>query len=168
MLAMQELGCFQLPGIVYRSLQHGAEHYHAATWSDGREWMAQQWDSGSRHGISFVHNHNIRTFCVHRKVLDLWVQLMKNGGKNKSVAFIILFSVCCQSLKILSRLFYWSSRFQWTELVKAHACSHHSNTPHQKHGMSQSVTNAVESQWAFDYPAVKPVVWSSNIWIRNI
>ncbi len=30
MLAMQ-LGCFQLPGIVYRSLQHGAMHYHAAT-----------------------------------------------------------------------------------------------------------------------------------------
>ncbi len=34
------------------------------------------------------------------KVLDLFslrsflVQLMKNGGKNKSVAFIILFSVC--------------------------------------------------------------------------
>ncbi len=28
-LAMQELGCFQLPGIVYRSLQHGAVHYHA-------------------------------------------------------------------------------------------------------------------------------------------
>ncbi len=27
------------------------------------------------------------------KVLDLWVQLMKNGGKNKSVAFIILFSI---------------------------------------------------------------------------
>ncbi len=26
------------------------------------------------------------------KVLDLWVQLMKNGGKNKSVVFIILFS----------------------------------------------------------------------------
>ncbi len=27
------------------------------------------------------------------KVLDLWVQLMKNGGKNKSVAFIILVSI---------------------------------------------------------------------------
>ncbi len=27
------------------------------------------------------------------KVIDLWVQFMKNGGKNKSVAFIILFSV---------------------------------------------------------------------------
>ncbi len=27
------------------------------------------------------------------RVLDLCVQLMKNGGKNKSVAFIILFSV---------------------------------------------------------------------------
>ncbi len=49
-----ELGCFQLPGIVYRSLQHGAVHYHAATWGDGRGWMAQQWASGSRHGIS-VH-----------------------------------------------------------------------------------------------------------------
>ncbi len=33
--------------------------------------------------------------------------------------------------------------------------------------MSQSVTNAGESQWAFDYPAVKPVVWSGNIWICN-
>ncbi len=31
MLAMQELGCLQLPGIVYRSLQHGAMDYHAAT-----------------------------------------------------------------------------------------------------------------------------------------
>ncbi len=28
-VTMQELGCFQLPGIVYRSLQHGAVHYHA-------------------------------------------------------------------------------------------------------------------------------------------
>ncbi len=33
MLAMQEQGCFQLPGIVYRSLQHARMHvhYHAAT-----------------------------------------------------------------------------------------------------------------------------------------
>ncbi len=28
------------------------------------------------------------------------------------------------------------------------------HTPHQKHGLSQSVTNAGESQWAFDYSAV--------------
>ncbi len=41
------------------------------------------------------------------------------------------------------------------------------HTPHQKHGMSQSVTNTGESQWAFDYSAVKPVVWSGNIWIRK-
>ncbi len=47
MLAMQELGCFQFPGIVYRSLQHGAVHYHAATWGDGRGRMAQQWASWS-------------------------------------------------------------------------------------------------------------------------
>ncbi len=29
-----------------------AEHYHAATWGDGRERMAQQWASRPRHGIS--------------------------------------------------------------------------------------------------------------------
>ncbi len=34
-----------------------------------------------------------RHFMYKEKVLDLWVQLMKNGGKNKSVAFMILFSV---------------------------------------------------------------------------
>jgi hypothetical protein len=31
MQAMEELGHFQLPGIVYRPLQHGAVHYHAET-----------------------------------------------------------------------------------------------------------------------------------------
>ncbi len=36
MLTMHELGCIQLPEIVYRSVQHGAVHYHAATWGDGR------------------------------------------------------------------------------------------------------------------------------------
>jgi hypothetical protein len=29
--AMEELGHFQLPGIVHRSLQHGDVHYHAET-----------------------------------------------------------------------------------------------------------------------------------------
>ncbi len=51
------------------------------------------------------------------------------------------------------------------EGARVHASFKH--TPHQKHGMSQSVTNAGESQWTFDYHAVKPVVWSGNIWIRN-
>ncbi len=32
-------------------------------------------------------------FVYIEKVLDLWVQLIKNGGKNKNVAFIILVSV---------------------------------------------------------------------------
>ncbi len=58
MLAMQELGCFQLPGTVYKSLQHGAVHYHAETWGDGRGWMAQPSTSGSHHGIS-VHSNAI-------------------------------------------------------------------------------------------------------------
>ncbi len=42
----------------------------------------------------FVNNiWENRPFVYIEKVLDLWVQLMKNGGKNKSVAFIFLFSV---------------------------------------------------------------------------
>ena len=31
MQAIEELGHFQLPEIVYRSVQHGAVHYHAET-----------------------------------------------------------------------------------------------------------------------------------------
>ncbi len=33
-------------------------------------------------------------------------------------------------------------------------CLWFKHTPHQKHGMSQSMTNASKSQWAFDYPPV--------------
>ncbi len=47
---------------LYRSLQHGAVHYHAATWGDGRGWMAQQWASGSHHGISL---HSIAIYKIH-------------------------------------------------------------------------------------------------------
>lgn len=43
-LAMRQLECFSLPGIVHRSLQHGAVHYHAVTWG---EWMVQRCASGS-------------------------------------------------------------------------------------------------------------------------
>ncbi len=42
----------------------------------------------------FVNNiWEKKAFVYIEKVLDLWVQLMKNGGKNKSVVFIILVSV---------------------------------------------------------------------------
>ncbi len=51
-------------GIVYRSLQHGAMHYHAATWGDGRGWMAQQWASGSRHVICAFKMPSIKCTCV--------------------------------------------------------------------------------------------------------
>lgn len=44
---MQELGCFQLPEAVYRSLQHVVMHHHAAPSGDGHGWMVQQWTSGS-------------------------------------------------------------------------------------------------------------------------
>jgi hypothetical protein len=49
-------GHFQVLGIVYRSLRHVAVHYHAETWGDGGGWMAWQWASGSRHGISAQSN----------------------------------------------------------------------------------------------------------------
>ncbi len=49
----------------------------------------------------FVNNiwERKRPFVYTEKVLDLWVQLMKNGGKNKSVAFIILFCVYIYTIK---------------------------------------------------------------------
>ncbi len=40
-----------------------------------------------------------RPFVYLEKVLDLWVQFMKNGVKNKSVAFIILFSAYIHTLQ---------------------------------------------------------------------
>ncbi len=51
---------------------------------------------------------------------------------------------------------YFPDPLALSELVKARALmiASFKNTPHQKHGMSQSVTNAGESQWAFDSPAV--------------
>jgi hypothetical protein len=52
MQAMEELGHFQLPGMVYRPLWHRAVHYHAETWGDGGEWIAWQWASGSQLAIS--------------------------------------------------------------------------------------------------------------------
>ncbi len=47
-----------------------AVHYHAATWGDSRGWMAQQWPSGSRHGISVhskytAHPHNAMHAVCH-------------------------------------------------------------------------------------------------------
>lgn len=47
LLAMQELGCFQLPGIVRRSWQHGAVLDHAATGGDGGGFRTRSWASGS-------------------------------------------------------------------------------------------------------------------------
>jgi hypothetical protein len=38
MLAPEELEHFQLPVIVYRSLRHGAVHYHAETGGDDAGW----------------------------------------------------------------------------------------------------------------------------------
>ncbi len=46
-----ELGCFQFQDCV-QILATWAVRYNAATWGDGCGWMAQQWASGSRHGIS--------------------------------------------------------------------------------------------------------------------
>ncbi len=61
-------------------------------------WPCKNWDVFSFQELcNYPCNMGvciIRPFVYIEKVLDLWVQLMKNGGKNKSVAFIILFSMC--------------------------------------------------------------------------
>ncbi len=65
---------FSFQELVYRSLQHGAVHYHAATWGDGCGWMAQQWASGPRHGISKhskCHQLNAHVFVVHNICLPI-------------------------------------------------------------------------------------------------
>ncbi len=67
-LALQELGLFSASRNCVQILQHGVIHYHAATWCDGHGWMAQQWASGSRHGISVhskCHQKNAAVFIVH-------------------------------------------------------------------------------------------------------
>jgi hypothetical protein len=56
MQAIDELGPFQLPGIVYRSLWHGAMYYHNETWGDGCRCRARHWASGFCHGVSVPLN----------------------------------------------------------------------------------------------------------------
>ncbi len=50
------------------------------------------------------------------KVLDLGVQLMKNGGKNKSVALIILFSIFITSSSAISQSKNGFIMIDWTTL----------------------------------------------------
>ncbi len=47
---------------------------------------------------------HIQHLYLQEKVFDIWVQLMKNGGKNKSVMFIILFSVYIYVLFIITEM----------------------------------------------------------------
>ncbi len=48
----------------------------------------------------------------------------------------------------------WSELSITTRIIQTVMCLWFKHTPHQKHGMSQSMTNASKSQWAFDYPPV--------------
>jgi hypothetical protein len=54
-------GTFQLPGIVYRYLRHGAVHYHAETWGDCGGWMARQ----DLITVSLCIQIAIKSNCVH-------------------------------------------------------------------------------------------------------
>jgi hypothetical protein len=63
MQAMEGLGHFQLPGIVYRSLRHGAVHYHAETLIDSGVWE-EPWASGSSYGISALKCNFVRSLCL--------------------------------------------------------------------------------------------------------
>ncbi len=73
-----------------------------------------------------------RPFEYIEKVLDLWVQLMKNGGKNKSVAFIILFSV-------YDNFHFWVN---WSLVYRMQSCINKINNLH---------TNAL---WWFRAPSI--------------
>lgn len=39
MLAMEEVGCFHLPGIACSFLHHKAKHYHATSYAKPEGWM---------------------------------------------------------------------------------------------------------------------------------
>ncbi len=52
-------------------------------------------------------------FVFIEKILDLWVQLMKNEGKNKSVAFVILVSV-------FSKYILYLCGFMYTQYIYTH------------------------------------------------
>ncbi len=56
-----------------------------------------------------------RPFVYIEKDLDLWVQLMKNGGKNKSVAFKILVSIYIYIYIYIYNFFLFQN---WKEKVK--------------------------------------------------
>ncbi len=85
-------------------------------WGDGSEvrwwfrkpvsiWCDHHLPSPSHRVLWTIFEWN-RPFVYIEKVLDLWVQLMKNEGKNKSVAFIFLFSVYIYCHLSFSRRFY--------------------------------------------------------------
>ncbi len=63
-----------------------------------------------------------RPFVYIEKVLDLWVQLMKNGGKNKSVAFIILVIIYIYIYNTLVSSCLWSSltHFSFNDAPNVH------------------------------------------------
>ncbi len=56
-------------------------------------WIISAKEKCSLTDLWTILERNRPFFMYIEKVFDLWVQLMKNGGKNKSVAFIICFSV---------------------------------------------------------------------------
>ncbi len=64
-------------------------------WSPVISFHSLWWFGVQCHLLVLVH-------CVLNWFLNLWVQLMKNGGKNKSVAFIIFFSIWRLQLSIFS------------------------------------------------------------------
>ncbi len=59
------------------------------------------------------------------KVLDLWVQLMKNGGKNKSVAFVILFSVYMHTFLFKFQIFIVIDNMYNEIKVSSNQCTIH-------------------------------------------
>ncbi len=83
-------------------------------WSPVLSFHSLWWFGVQCHLLVLVH-------CVLNWFLNLWVQLMKNGGKNKSVAFIIFFSIWRLSIFSISEIclieLHWLQRLAYISII---------------------------------------------------
>ncbi len=72
----------------------------------------------------FVKNFERNRPFVYIEKSDIWVQLMKNGGKNKSVAFIILFSIYIYIYIYIINIHSAHTYIMWTKTFISDAINH--------------------------------------------